>query len=151
MKRLNNDIISFFREQGFVIVSTLNNNGSIHSSCKGIVAIEQKGSVYLIDLYHGKTFKNLKKDKHITITAVNEHRYIGYALSGLAEIVSKEDISDNIYKLWEKNISKRASKRLIKNVKNEHKTKYHPEVKFPDPKYLISFKIEKIVDLAPNR
>ena len=151
MKELNSDILSFFEEQGFVIVNTLNSDGSIHSSCKGIVAIEKEGVAYLLDLYHGRTFKNLKENKNITVTAVDEHRYIGYALLGVAEITTKDDISDDIYKLWEKNVSKRASKRLIKNLKETHKVKHHPEAMFPKPKYLILFKIENVVDLAPGR
>ncbi len=151
MKELNSDIISFFRDQGFTIISTLNNDGSLHSSCKGIIDIERDGVVYLLDLYHGKTFKNLKDNKNITITAVDEHRYVGYALSGIAQIIAKEDIDDKIYELWEKNVSKRASKRLIKNIKEDHKVKHHPEVKFPAPKYLIRVEIDKIVDLAPQK
>ena len=151
MEKLNSDILSFFREQGFVVVSTINSDGSIHSSCKGIVDIDKDGNIFLLDLYHGNTFKNLKEDKNITVTAVDEHRYVGYALSGIAEIIAKDDISDDIHKLWEKNVSKRASKRLIKNLKETHKVKHHPEVKFPAPKYLILVKIENIVDLAPGR
>ena len=146
--KLNNEIISFFKEQGFNIVSTLNKDGSIHSSCKGIVDIKNN-KAYLLDLYCGRTFKNIRNNPNITVTAVDEHAYKGYALSGEAKIVKKEDIGSEILKSWEKNISKRVSKRLVKNIKNDRKSKHHPEAKFPNPKYLILLNIEKVTDLAP--
>ena len=45
MKKLNSDIISFLKGQGFVIVSTLDKDGTPHNSCKGIVEIDDKGLV----------------------------------------------------------------------------------------------------------
>jgi len=42
MVELPSEIIEFFHKQGFVIVSTLDSQGKIHCSAKGIVGIEMK-------------------------------------------------------------------------------------------------------------
>ncbi|MFA5271643.1 MAG: pyridoxamine 5'-phosphate oxidase family protein, partial [Candidatus Omnitrophota bacterium] len=137
MKELSNDIVNFLEKQGFVIVSTNDPSGSIHCAAKGIVGIEEKGKVYLIDLYKAKTFENLQKDPTISITAVDEHLFTGYTLKGKAKIVDRNKIKGHIIKAWEERVIQRISKRLIKSLKDYKKSRNHPEAKFPHPQYLI--------------
>jgi len=150
MKNIPKDISIFIQKQGFVIVSTLDENGSIHSSAKGVVDVEEPGQVYLIDLYKAKTFDNLKKNPTITITSINEHVFKGYSLKGQAEIIEREKIEDKIIREWERKVINRVTKRLIKNIKRDKGSTLHPESKFPHPKYLIKVEIQDIVDLAPS-
>ncbi len=149
MNEIENEVVSFFKNQGFVIVSSLDTNGKIHNSCKGIVDIQPDGRVYILDLYHGRTYQNLKANNEISITAVDEHNYKGYSLSGKADVVMLDDLDEKIFKIWEKNISKRVSQRVLTNIKLDKKSLHHPEAEFPQPKYLILLKIENIVNLAP--
>ena len=149
--KLKDDIVDFFKSQGFVIVSTIERGKKIHSSCKGMIDIKKDGRVYILDLYHGKTFKNLKKDSAISITAVDTHLYKGYLLQGKARIVNIENVSREILKAGEKNISRRVSKRLIKNIKQDKKSLHHPEAKLPFPKYLILMEIDRVINLAPDK
>ena len=92
MKRLNKEIIYFFRNENFVIVSTVDEKGRPHNSCKGIVKISQRGGVYLLDLYRENTYKNLKQNPCISITAVDGHRFVGYCLKGKAKIISGDKL-----------------------------------------------------------
>ena len=149
MKKLSSDIVYFFRQQAFVIVSTLDSQGSIHCSAKGIVRIEEKGKVCLVDLYRGHTFKNLKESSTISITSTDEAQFIGYTLKGKASIVCRDNVETSVVKDWEKRVIQRISKRLIKNVRKDKKTSYHPESQFPHFKYLIEMEVEAIVDLSP--
>lgn len=150
MKQLSNDIINFLEKQGFAIVSSLDSQGRIHCAAKGIVGIEQKGKVYLIDLYKANTFNNLRQNPTISITVVDEHLFIGYTLKGKAKIVERERIRKHIIKKWEERVIQRISKRLIKNVKEDRKSLYHPESQFPRPQYLIEVDVEDIVNLTPQ-
>ncbi|MDP2924449.1 MAG: pyridoxamine 5'-phosphate oxidase family protein [Candidatus Omnitrophota bacterium] len=149
MKELSLDVINFLEKQGFVIVSTIDDRGRIHCAAKGIVGIEKKGKVYLIDIYRARTFSNLQKNPTISITAVDEHLFIGYTLKGKAKIVERERIRKHIIKKWEERVIQRISKRLIKNVKEDRKSLHHPETRFPHPQYLIEVDVEDIVDLTP--
>jgi uncharacterized pyridoxamine 5'-phosphate oxidase family protein len=149
MKRLSFDTIHFLEKQGFAIVSTLDFEGGIHCAAKGIVGIEKEGKVYLIDLYKANTFKNLQKNPTISITAVDEHLFMGYTLKGKAKIVEREKIKNHIIKAWEERVIQRISKRVIKNITEDRKSPHQPEARFPHPQYLIEVDVMDIVDLAP--
>ena len=147
--KLTQEIISFLKNQGFVIVSTLDPTGAIHCSAKGIADISDGGKICLIDLYKTKTFTNIKSNPTITITAIDEHAFLGFALSGKAYIVEREKIKDYIIKEWEDKVINRISNRVIKNIKNDKSSTQHPESYFPSPQYLIEMDVEEAIDLAP--
>jgi uncharacterized pyridoxamine 5'-phosphate oxidase family protein len=149
MKELSQDIIDFLQRQGFVIVSTLDYKGGIHCSAKGIVEIEKEGRVYLVDLYRGNTFRNIKRNPTISITAIDERQFIGYTLKGKAKIV-KGKIKEETIKKWEKRIVQRILKRVIRSVKENKISLYQPEARLPSPQYLIQMEIEEIVNLSPS-
>jgi len=80
MQKLDSSVVNFFRNQGCVVVTTIDKNGFPHCACKGIVKIEESGRVYLLDAYRGKTFNNLKINKLASVTAFNEHKFNGFSL-----------------------------------------------------------------------
>lgn len=143
------DVIELLKNCGYVLVSTLAANESIHCSAKGVIEARQQGKVYLIDLYQGNTCKNLKRNPTISITAINESQFSGFTLQGEASIVKKSKIQDKFIEQWEKKLIERISKRLVKNIKKEKKTARLPETKFPRPEYLIEVRVKKVIDLAP--
>lgn len=151
MDRLPSEITHFFQNQSLVIVSTIDKNGSVHNSCKGIVKINKDGKIYLLDLYQEKTFENLNRNPNISITAVNEHSFKGYCLKGKAKIMPSEKLTKDILKAWEDRIASRITQRVIKNIREEKGHPRHPEALLPRPKYLIMAEIEDIVDLTPHR
>ena len=122
----------------------------IHCSAKGIVGIDEEGKVYLIDLYRANTFNNLKRDSTISITAVDEHQFMGYTLKGRARITEREKIEDHIINNWEERVIQRVSDRVIKNIKEEQKDSYQPEALFPQPQYLIEMEVDEVVNLTPD-
>jgi len=150
MKRLDDDLVHFLKHQGFVIISTRDKDGGIHNSCKGIVEIDPKGIIYLLDLYKGITYKNMKRNQNLSITAVDEHKFKGYCLKGKAKIVKTDKLSSRIIDAWEKRLASRITKRILKNLSGEKGHPRHPEARFPKPRYLIVMETEEIVDLTPH-
>ncbi|MCG2712265.1 MAG: pyridoxamine 5'-phosphate oxidase family protein [Candidatus Omnitrophica bacterium] len=150
-KELPKEIVRLIKKQGFVIVSSLNEEGRIHSSAKGVVGIDESGRVFIIDLYQACTYNNLQKNPVVTVTFFDEHKFEGYALQGKAKIVKKKDIAASVMAEWEDKIIQRISKRMIKNLQAGNASSYHPEASFPHPKYLIEIDVEKIIDLAPEQ
>ncbi len=149
MQELTRDVTVFLEQQGFGIVSTLDVTGSIHCAAKGLAGLDPNGRLWIIDLYRGRTFTNLKRTPAISFTVVDEHKFCGYVLKGTAAIVDREKIEKDIIKGWEERVIKRVSRRLIKNVQGERKSAHHPEVKFPPPQYLIEMTVDVVVDLSP--
>ena len=144
--------IKFLEKQSIVIVSTFSDAGNIHCSIKGIVGIEQDGKIFVVDLFRKKTYKNLKRNPTVSITAIDENEFKGYTFQGKAKIVRHKEIEDHIVKKWEDNIIRRISERMIKSVQKGVKSKKHHEVELPHaPEYLIEIDVENVIDLAPPR
>jgi len=143
------DIIEFFHKQRFTVISTIDEKGYPHNACKGIVEIGAGGKVYLLDLYTARTYKNLKRNPRISITAVDEHKFLGYAMKGRARITPKGKVSKKILKMWEDKINSRIAHRLLKNMQGEKGHASHPEAMLPIPAYLIEVDIEEVIDLTP--
>ena len=150
MISLGNDIIKFFESQGYVIVSTVTKTGAVHNSCKGIFEINQKGTIYLCDLYHGATYKNLVASSTISVTAVDEHRFKGYCLQGTAKVVRADKLSSLLLTQWEARIASRITQRLLKNITGTKGHPLHPEALLPEPKFIIVVHVAKIIDLTPQ-
>ena len=151
MSQLSETVIQFFQKQGCVIVSSIDDRGFPHSSCKGIVKIDRSGSIYLLDAYKGKTFLNLKNNPLAGITAFDEDKFVGFCLKGRARILSKEELTPEIIKNWEDRITGRLTQRLLKNIRSETKAhSAHPEALLPKPEHMIVFEVEEVVDLTPH-
>ena len=151
MKKLNDEIVNFLSKQGYVIISTIGQNGYPNNSCKDIVEIDKDGRIYLLDLFRGRTQENLKLNPNVSITAIDEHRFVGYSLEGKAHIVAKDEKRPHLLKAWEDKITDRLSRRLIKNLHGEKGHSKHPEAMLPKPEYMIAVNVEEIVDLTPRK
>lgn len=147
---LTEDVVHFLQHQRFVTVSTIDRDGGVHASCKGIVKINPKGRVYLLDLYKGKTYENLKQNPNINITAVDEHRFRGYSLKGKAKIIKRNKLKSRIKKTWEEKITSRITHRIIRNIRGEKGHPRHPEALLPRPEYMILMEVKEVIDLAPR-
>jgi len=150
MKKIASEIIQFFHNQNFVLVSTVDKDGSLHSSCKGIVEINGAGSIYLLDLYRARTYANLKRNAQMSITGVDEHKFRGYCLKGKAKIIKTDKLKPDIIKAWEDRITSRITQRVLKNMREEKGHPRHPEALLPKPQYLMVMEVEEIIDLTPH-
>jgi general stress protein 26 len=150
MKLLTDDIIHFLQRQGYLIVSTVDENSCPHNSCKGLVHIDAEGTIYLLDLFKARTYINLEHNPHISITAVDEHKFKGYCLKGVASLVPASKIKSGIIRAWEQKIAKRLTSRLLKELRQEAGHPAYPEAALPKPEYMIVMKVEEVVDLTPH-
>ena len=148
--KLSDELVHFLHRQGHTVISTIDEDGSIHNSCKGIVEIDKEGNIYLLDLYKQRTYENLKNNNHITLTVVDEHKFEGYCLKGKATIVDEKKVLSKTIEAWEKKITGRISQRILKNVHGQKGHPKYPEMLLPKPEYLIMMEIDKIVDLTPQ-
>lgn len=149
MKPISAIIMDFLRTQDFVLVSSIDKNGFPHSSAKAIVKIDPAGEIFLIDVYRGVTSKNIERNPRVSVSAVDEHKFIGYCLKGKARKMQDDLISKELIKTWEDNITSRLAKRLLRNLVQDQTQRHHPEASLPRPKHLIILEVEEIVDLAP--
>jgi general stress protein 26 len=150
MEKIPDEVRRFLQEQGFVVVSTIDRNGFPHTACKDIVQISDDGEIYLLDLYKGVTFNNLVRDPHLSLTAVDEHKFKGFCLKGKAKIIEPGKVNPEIISVWENRITNRVSQRIVKNIKGEKGHASHPEVLLPKPEYMLVVKVSAVIDLTPH-
>lgn len=150
MARVTEEIIHFFKKQGFAIVSTLNSDGSIHTACKGVLKITPEGEIYLVDLYMGRTYQNLERNGVISIASADEHTFSGFSLKGKASIIPRDKLEPEILKAWDAMIVSRLTRRLLKNIREEKGHPAHPEALLPSPKYMIRAEVKEVIDLTPK-
>ncbi|MDD5252552.1 MAG: pyridoxamine 5'-phosphate oxidase family protein [Candidatus Omnitrophota bacterium] len=150
MEQIPSPVADFLSIQGFVIVSSIDKNGFPHISCKDIVKIDASGEVYLIDVHQGLTVENIRRNPQVSISAVDEPKFMGYCLKGRAVVIPEHKINQEFIKAWEDNITSRLSKRLLYNLTQDKPRGHHPEAKLPRPKHLIIITVEEIVDLTPG-
>jgi len=150
MKKIPQEVLQFFREQGCVVVSTIDSKDRPHSACKGIVKINSGGRVYIVDLYRAVTYRNILRNSRVSITAFDEHRFKGYCLKGKARIAAAGELKGEILKAWEDRINSRITRRLIRNIREVKGQSRHPEASLPKPTYMIIVRVEEIVDLTPH-
>lgn len=150
MEKLSKGVAVFFQKQPYTVVTTIDKKGRPHNACKGIVYIDTSGRLFLLDLYREKTHNNLEQNPHISITAVDEHKFIGYSLKGIARVARRKDLTPHLKRAWELKITKRISHRLLKNIRGEKGHPLHPEAFLPKPEYLIEVDIKEVIDLTPR-
>lgn len=150
MVKITSQITQLLLSQGCVIVTTIDLAGMPHSACKGIVRIEPEGRVYLLDLYRAKTHANLKRNPHLSITVLDEHKFTGYCLKGRGKIVKEKEINPELIKAWEDRVTSRITQRVLKNITDKKGHPLHPEALLPKPQYLIVMEVCAIVDLTPH-
>ena len=149
--KIPDNVANFFYTQGFVIVSTIDSKGYPHASCKDIVEINKElGKVFILDLYRGKTHEDLRSNPHINITAVDEHKFVGFSLKGKAHAFAEKELSQELIEAWDTRITSRLTQRLLKNIHEEKGHTKHPEALLPKPEYLIEIDVEEIIDLTPH-
>ncbi|NQT91088.1 MAG: pyridoxamine 5'-phosphate oxidase family protein [Candidatus Omnitrophica bacterium] len=148
--KLADGVIHFFHKQSFLIVTTIDDKGRPHASCKGLIDIDKDGKLYLLDLYRERTHDNLEHSKQISVTAVDEHRFRGYCLKGTAQKLRQRGLSPNIVRAWNKRITGRITQRIVKNVQGQKGHSRHPEILLPEPKYIIAVDVKEVVNLTPH-
>ncbi len=146
--KLPSEVVRFLRKQSYVIFSTVDEKGRPHSVAKGIVEIDKKGTISLLDLYRARTYANLKRNANASVTAIDEDVFIGYTLKGKARIVDQEGLDSAIKEKWRKLLRSRITKRIVNNVRSEMGGKPPHEAHMPNPEYIIVFECEEVVDLS---
>ena len=133
-------------------MATHDEKGAIHTSAKGLLKLDAEGKIFLLDLYKGRTCRNIKKNPNVTLTFIDDRKFAGYAIMGKARIRRENAVPESTLKEWEKHISKRMARRIVSHVKQpQGVSDWIPEASFPAPKHVIEVKTERVVDLAPQR
>ena len=151
MDKISSSVKNLLNKQHFVIVSSLNENGTIHTAAKGVVEVDPNGKIFILDVYKARTYKNIKNNPHVTLTSIDEKNYRGYSIRGKAGVIKEDNLPKDKLKTWHEKVSKRIAKRIIRHVRGESSGHEGiPEADFPLPQYIIEVSVEAVIDLDPR-
>lgn len=145
-------LVSFLKSRKVVLVMTMGEGGTIHSAVKGVLEVNPKeGTILLVDLYSGVTLRNIRNNPAVNIAAIDEQRFEGYALQGVASIIPQDKIHETFIHKWQDHITKRISDRIVASVRSGKKSKRIFEAHLAmKPQYMIEIKADTVLDLAPR-
>jgi uncharacterized pyridoxamine 5'-phosphate oxidase family protein len=149
MKRLNDDVINFFKKQSFVIVTTLDPDGTPHDSCKDVIRVSRDGRIYLLDLYMRRTYRNLQNNPNMCVAQVDEHRFWGYCLKGRGRVAKLDRLRTRVNAIWQQKVNARIVNRIIRNIHDEQGHPAQPESLLPRPEYMVIMDVTEVIDLTP--
>ncbi|MBN2482755.1 MAG: pyridoxamine 5'-phosphate oxidase family protein [Candidatus Omnitrophica bacterium] len=115
-KLFTKEIMDFLRRQVFLFIGTSDKRGRPHTSAKPLLKIEDN-YIYLVDFVVGRTYKNIKRNPKISLSAVDMNKVIGYQLYGRAEVIDKGDVFRQLSGEMNSKQVRLATERVIQGVR----------------------------------
>ena len=147
--KINQEMERLLLKQNVVVVGTSGPDGLPNLSLKGVVKVDLEGSIYFLDLYRGKTRRNLERDPRVSLVVYDVPEFRGYQFAGEAELIESGPLFEETVERWKKKKTTLLSKRIIANIRKGYSSG-RSELSLPTPKYLVRVKVEKIHDLVPE-
>ncbi len=146
--KLDKDMERLLLKQNVAVVGTCAADGLPNLSLKGVVKVDPAGSIYFLDLYRGKTRRNLEKNPQVSLVVYNVPEFRGYQFTGKAELIESGPLFEETVERWKKKKTTLLSKRIIANIRKGHSSG-RSELSLPTPKYLVRVTVEKVHNLVP--
>ena len=135
----------FIDKQQFITVGTVTKNNKPHVSPKILVSGKET-SFIVADYILGKTAKNLKNNKYISISAFDIEKMVGYHIQGTVSCIQWGPEYEKLVKQWDKRQTTSMRDRVIERVQGKRSIK-SIELTILKPKIFYKIKplqIEKI-------
>ena len=125
------------QRQQLILVGSADNSGLSNVSPRTSFYLDQNGSIYWLELFKHKTFRNLQKNPWCSIAVFEKKKLAGYQLKGKIEIMSDKKTKQEItIKIIDK-LTRLHKQRILK----------HTNSKIPN---VIKFTAQIIYSLNPN-
>ena len=135
MKSIPDKIKKLIRKEHILIVGT-SSNRICNVSPRISFHLDQDGSIYWLEMFKHKTFRNLQKNPWCTVAVFDKKKLVGYQLKGKATIITDGQIK------------KRISIQIIDVLTRLHKQKIFAKSKRKPS--LVKFTPKIVFSLNPN-
>ena len=95
MKSIPDKVIQLIQKERILIVGSTNKK-ICNVSPRTSFHLDQDGSIYWLEIFKHKTFRNLQKNPWCTVAVFDKRRLTGYQLKGKATILTNGVISERI-------------------------------------------------------
>lgn len=145
---LTEEIRRFLEKKEFIDVGTCDSSGRPNVAPKFLLKVEGD-NIYLADYVFGRTYINLKKNSHVSISTINLNTLVGYQINGIARIITGGPEFKKMIKEMQAKQVKFSASRLIEGLHKE--TRYKDfEVNLPEKVCIFKIRIEEIAEIGRN-
>ena len=95
MVKISAEIKDFIETQGIFVVGTVDGNNLPNVSPRIFFRVDEE-TIYWIDFFKHKSFRNFQKNPWITISVFNKEELKGYQFRGIVSIITDEPIKSQI-------------------------------------------------------
>ncbi len=95
MVKIPAEIKDFIETQGIFVVGTVDGNNLPNVSPRIFFRVDEE-TIYWIDFFKHKSFRNFQKNPWITISVFNKEELKGYQFRGIVSIITDEPIKSQI-------------------------------------------------------
>ena len=118
MVKIPQEIKEFINEQGVFVVGTTGGSNLPNVSPRIFFKIEDD-SIYWIDFFQHKSFKNFKINPWVTVAVFNKDNLSGYQFRGTVSFVTDEPIKTRMISSIKKETLERNSSPKVKNLSSQ--------------------------------
>lgn len=147
-KLFTKEILDFLRSQVFLFIGTSDKRGRPHTSAKPLLKIEDN-YIYLVDFVIGRTYKNIKRNPKISLSAIDEDKVIGYQLYGIAQVIDKGDEFHRLSREMSSKQVKLATERVIQGVRKSTRSLVDELISL-ETVSILKIKIKEVSRITPS-
>lgn len=125
------------QRQQLILVGSADKSGLTNVSPRTSLYLDQNGSIYWLELFKHKTFRNFQKNPWCSIAVFEKKKLTGYQLKGKIEIISDKKTRQEVTTKIIDKLTRLHKQRILKHTNN----------KTPN---VIMFKAQLIYSLNPN-
>ena len=137
MVAIPSKVKQMIHRQQLILVGSADKSGLSNVSPRTSFYIDQDGSIYWLELFRHKTFRNFQKNPWCSIAVFEKKKLTGYQLKGKIEIVSDKKIKQEIIIKIVDKLTRLHRQRILKHTNN----------KTPN---IIKFTAQIVYSLNPN-
>lgn len=137
MVAIPSKVKQMIQRQQIIIVGSADKSGLPNVSPRTSFYLDQDGSIYWLDLFAHKTFRNLQKNPWCSIAVFEKKKLSGYQLKGKIKIVSDKKTKQEVTAKIIDKLTRLHKQRILKYTNN----------KIPN---VIQFRAQLVYSLNPN-
>lgn len=121
-----------------------------NSAPKMLIETTEPNIVYYLDYKQTQTHKNLMQNKKLSISIMDEPKFVGYRLNGSGEMLEDQEEINRITTIWENRLIKYEAERMVERIKGNYSTR-EAENLLPKEFEIIKFKATEGAFVKPDR
>lgn len=136
MPSIPDKVKQLITKENVIIVGT-SQKGIVNVSPRTAFHIDLDGSIYWLEIFRHKTFRNIQKNRWCSIAVFDKKKLVGYQLKGKADLISDRKIKSQMTLTIIDKLTRLHRQRILRQAKNRRTN-------------IVKFSAKLVFSLNPN-